>query len=539
MEKLNEVLIADKKSRAITYKNMLHWEDYSFQVTTITDTVDLAIAYYGEYQYKLVITALDFEEKGDGLSLIKIIKSLNPSCQIIVISDRDDFPCVRQAFLNGASDFLLRKELRYQTLVDSLQRVLAFIKTEAIADHNQLTKMLGLIRDGQKVDDNAVMSYLKKEHYPMLYGEWQMVYFRMDNVRHINRRLRDYEQQEHRDDTDFIDMFQQRIKDREKLQDDLLAVIHANVFVEHEVIFTKKHSGLLIVPIMKPVMLREQCNTLKSAMVNRIHYTFSVTISLPGKGIADFLPRYREVIDYHGHKFYENDFCILNVADGNRFHPLEKMDRSFEKKIIQALNDRNQLHEVIETILDHMRENSIDPKDVKRYFVQLIKVTAHHFDEMMKIDMAQLQIYEKGVQECESVGFMRYELYRIFSAISLTVLCTEHPLDHVEAIRRYIQQNYGQKITLSMIASEIGLNESYAGRLFKKTTGMSIFQYVNDVRMEKGAELLKESDLKVREIASKVGIYDQLYFNKMFRRTFGQSPSEYRNMHGNGKTEHK
>ncbi len=64
MEALNEVLIADTKSHALAYKNMLHWEDYAFTVTTIAESADLAIAYYGEYQYQLVVTALDFEGGG-------------------------------------------------------------------------------------------------------------------------------------------------------------------------------------------------------------------------------------------------------------------------------------------------------------------------------------------------------------------------------------------------------------------------------------------------------------------------------------------
>lgn len=323
-------------------------------------------------------------------------------------------------------------------------------------------------------------------------------------------------------------MFQQRIQQREKLQDDLIAVIRSNVYVEHHVIFTKKHSGLLIIRPMKPTMLKEQCNTLMSAMVNRIHYTFSMTISSLGKGVEDFLPRYRQVISYHGHKFYENDFCLLNAQDARRFQRLGKMDHAFETKIAQAIGNRDQLHEVLETILDYMRENMIEPADVKQYFIHLINTTAHHLDTQKQLEPSQMHIYEQGVRECESVGFMRYELYRIFSAISLVVSRKEGPADYTEEIRRFICQNYSQKITLPMIAKEVGLNESYAGRLFKKATGKSIFQYVHEVRMEQAAELLTESDLKIRDVALQVGMSDQLYFNKIFRRHYGCSPSEYR-----------
>ncbi len=468
---------------------------------------------------------------GFGLSLIKIIKSLNPSCQIIVISDRSDFADVRQAFLNGANDFLLRQKLRYQSLAQALERVAANIRSDAIADHHRLSKMLGLIRDGQQVAADSVMRLLKKERYPLLWESWVMVYFRMDNVRHINRNLRDYERQEHANDAEFIDMFRQRIEQREKLQDDLLSVINSNVYVEHHVIFTKKHSGLLILRPMKETMLKEQCNTLMSAMVNRIHYTFSMTVSTPGKGAEDFLARYRQVIGYHSHKFYENDFCLLNAQDARSFQRLGRMESSFETRLVHSLNDREQLHEAIELILDYMREHMIEPEDVKRYFIHLIHTTAQKLDAAHKLESEQLNVYAQGVRECESVGFMRYELYRIFSAISLALSPKESSLDYVEVIQRFIKQNLSSKLTLSMIAKEVGLNESYAGRLFKKAMGKSIFQYIHEVRMENAAQLLIKTDMKVREVAAQVGMSDQLYFNKIFRRFYALSPSEYRRTH--------
>ena len=79
-----------------------------------------------------------------------------------------------------------------------------------------------------------------------------------------------------------------------------------------------------------------------------------------------------------------------------------------------------------------------------------------------------------------------------------------------------------------MIAKEVGINETYAGRLFKKAKGQSIVSYVHEQRMKKAAFLLENTDLKIRDVAMQVGIQDQLYFNKMFRKYYGSSPSEYR-----------
>lgn len=529
-------MIVDKKAHMLNYEKMLHWEDYQFQIATVTNQADRAIAYYGEYQYKLVITSLDFSGNvEEGLSLIKIIKSLNPLCQIIVISDQTDFYTVRKAFMNGANDFLKRQDLRYIALAEALQRARLNIKTDESSDNKQLTKMLGLIRDGQKVDERELLSYLRREQYPLLYGEWQLVYFRMDNVRHINRNLRNYETKEYPYDASFIELFQQRIQQREQLQDDLLDVIEVNVFVEHHVIFTKKHSGLIIIRPMKREVLMEKCHGLLSRMVNCIHYTFSMTISSIGCGIQDFLPSYHQVIDYHRHKFYENDFCVLNVEDQKHYQHFIEMQPELEETILLALTDRERLQMAIETILETMLKQMVDPDDVKRYMIKLIHkiLKEGHFGKQLEEE--QLHNYEQGVWECESISFMRYELYRIFSAIALLQGKEEKRTDYVEQILSYIERHLDQKISLPLIAKEIGINETYAGRLFKKAKGLSIVSYVHEQRMEKAAFLLVNTDLKIRDIAVQVGMQDQLYFNKMFRKYFGKSPSEYRKQNGLGK----
>ena len=64
--------------------------------------------------------------------------------------------------------------------------------------------------------------------------------------------------------------------------------------------------------------------------------------------------------------------------------------------------------------------------------------------------------------------------------------------------------------------------------LFKKDMGVSIFSYLNELRMKRAAELLlQRSDRYIKEIAAEVGIDDPFYFTRRFKEYYGVSPKEY------------
>jgi len=98
----------------------------------------------------------------------------------------------------------------------------------------------------------------------------------------------------------------------------------------------------------------------------------------------------------------------------------------------------------------------------------------------------------------------------------------------VATVIDFMKTHLDTKLTLPKIAGLVNLNESYLCRLFKSETGKNIVHYLNDLRMEKARELLKDRDLKVKEVAALVGIYDQYYFNRMFHKYYGQSPSDFK-----------
>ena len=91
----------------------------------------------------------------------------------------------------------------------------------------------------------------------------------------------------------------------------------------------------------------------------------------------------------------------------------------------------------------------------------------------------------------------------------------------------YIEENYMHRLTLASISANVNLSSSYLCRVFKSEVGISITSYLNNLRIRKAATLIKEQALSLKEISAMVGIDDQLYFSRLFKKCMGISPSEY------------
>lgn len=72
------------------------------------------------------------------------------------------------------------------------------------------------------------------------------------------------------------------------------------------------------------------------------------------------------------------------------------------------------------------------------------------------------------------------------------------------------------------------LSPAYFSRVFKKEMGTTFNSFLNEVRIEKSKSLLRNNDLKMVDIALRVGFESQSYFTKVFKKLTGVSPLQYR-----------
>lgn len=93
---------------------------------------------------------------------------------------------------------------------------------------------------------------------------------------------------------------------------------------------------------------------------------------------------------------------------------------------------------------------------------------------------------------------------------------------------QYVRLHYMEKISMEDVAEKIELSAGYFGRIFKKQVGISFVKYLNQYRIDQAEILLRETNLKVYEVAEKVGISDYIYFSQVFHSLKGIAPTEIR-----------
>ena len=98
----------------------------------------------------------------------------------------------------------------------------------------------------------------------------------------------------------------------------------------------------------------------------------------------------------------------------------------------------------------------------------------------------------------------------------------------IEIIHDYIEKNYSRNIKITHFSEEYYFSKEYLTRQFKAKYGCGIYEYVLQVRMTRAKELLQNSEIKIQEIAQRVGYADKNYFSKAFKTYYGISPTEYR-----------
>lgn len=100
-----------------------------------------------------------------------------------------------------------------------------------------------------------------------------------------------------------------------------------------------------------------------------------------------------------------------------------------------------------------------------------------------------------------------------------------------ERVIKYVEENYSDReLDVSKISDHLGFSPSYAIRLFKQETGEGIASYINRVRVEKAKELLMLDFYRVEQIAKMVGFLDSRSLSRTFKKFYGITPTEYRDI---------
>lgn len=120
------------------------------------------------------------------------------------------------------------------------------------------------------------------------------------------------------------------------------------------------------------------------------------------------------------------------------------------------------------------------------------------------------------------------EIAEICALATATDSTTSVTTDRIGTVCAYIESFYAEPIYVEKLASMVGLGKSAFSRLFKKSTGRSVPQFVNGLRVAHACRLLVETDMTVSQISRECGFVSPAHFQRQFREQQQCSPLQYR-----------
>ena len=231
---------------------------------------------------------------------------------------------------------------------------------------------------------------------------------------------------------------------------------------------------------------------------------------------------------------YEVTDELTQITDPDRYS-LE-IERRLQQMITHG--DKSGAQELINRLLGHLYFNTNGNfEDIKRRAADLVVLFSRASIEG-GADASQIMGISRDVgadaQNFETLTDLSLFLTRIFHRFVGYVFDFEQ-VKHADIINKtvsFIRQNYTGKISLDDAAGAVYLSRSYLSKIFKEEMDCTFTGYVSRVRIEKSRELLLDGSISIADIAVMVGFEDQSYFTKVFRRTVGVSPGEYRRRGG-------
>lgn len=104
----------------------------------------------------------------------------------------------------------------------------------------------------------------------------------------------------------------------------------------------------------------------------------------------------------------------------------------------------------------------------------------------------------------------------------------QKPRDVTDEAIHFMRENIRKRLTLKEISDYVGFSTSHFSTLFKLKTGYSPLNYLSQLKIQEACHYLDFSDLRINQISLMIGFDDPFYFSRIFTKTMGSSPSEYR-----------
>lgn len=276
----------------------------------------------------------------------------------------------------------------------------------------------------------------------------------------------------------------------------------------------------------------EKPETLAARILERLQdevgVSVTVSFSSTGRGLDELPGLYDEAMGLEKYSFYIGDVKILGYGYNCSRKEMEKIRSigSF-RDITQAvtLGNKENMAAVLNEVLQSSRRDN-DKTYARECCGHMISEIKKNYGESVA---AVIEDAQEKLAECLTVKSMKECCLKLIHEIpEADGEKNSRYSRQVRASIQMIEEQYNRNLSLEEICNQVSVSKNYFCYLFKRETGMSLWNYLTEVRLRHARELLQHTDMKSYEIAFAVGYENPSYFAKIFKRYEQMTPNEYR-----------
>lgn len=508
---LKVIIVDDEPFVREGMKAVIAWQQFGLEICGEAGDGEEALALIKQINPDIVITDIKMPEMS-GLELIdKAKKELSSKAEFIILSGYNDFKYAQRAIKANVFNYLL-KPIDEDDLIKCLLEIKDRIrKSEQTNEENSFLDSL--------INGKEVTSINKTAYKNILSSKIRYIYLEIDVL-------------------DWLEALNEaELKEKLKgLEESIYKIIHReniNCLYQEQL---WKYGIVLCDEILKYYKDVEHfAEALQESISNNVNSKCVVIVGKEVESISELMSSYISCREMKKYKYFYDKARVIHYDAVNKFEA--KYYENQRLKIEELLasieeGDHVKIFENITFIFENIRSSNIPPDIVKAFFNMLmLKVIANISEKNGNVENFVEIFKELKYAEDISVEEIQDRLvkFSIASSKYIKSMNSGSQGSVIYEIAKYIDNNYNQDISLKKLAEIFYINPVYLGQLFKKSLGMYFNDYLHNKRIEEAKKLLRRSDLKLYEIATKVGYSDANYFISKFEKITHFTPTQYKN----------
>ena len=233
---------------------------------------------------------------------------------------------------------------------------------------------------------------------------------------------------------------------------------------------------------------------------------------------------------------YSNSKNVIHITD-------VEIERQFiyeysfniEKALLDkiSLGNTKEAVEIFEDLYKNLHQKyKASLEDLKPSMIELL-VLIHRIGLKFSVEeshrISGVKIIEKILKIDNLEALKRWCLDEIILITNDINLYREKKVcDLILRAKKYMDENYQKEIALENVSKEVNISPHYFSKLFKDELGTNFIDYLTQLRIAKAKELLKDTDMNMKEISYSIGYRNPNYFSRIFKKIAGVTPKEFK-----------